>query len=180
LTAILGCAGASAIILCTFLPLTGQTGRFAFVQSNTLIQHDGWEFIALGVGGLCAVLLSYQAKRGGGWVVSIGMLTLLDLLYVGTKASNFDLYPIGLDGQPNASAVPVRAPVGISLYVGVAGALVLLLAGVIAVRSPPVEAEAPSRSCPFCAESILAAAVVCKHCHRDLPAATPAVPDMLA
>lgn len=28
----------------------------------------------------------------------------------------------------------------------------------------------PTRACPFCAETIKAAAVVCKHCKRDLPA----------
>jgi hypothetical protein len=27
----------------------------------------------------------------------------------------------------------------------------------------------PSRRCPFCAETIQAAAIVCKHCRRDLP-----------
>lgn len=28
--------------------------------------------------------------------------------------------------------------------------------------------EQSYRRCPFCAEHILAAAIVCKHCHRDL------------
>jgi hypothetical protein len=32
-----------------------------------------------------------------------------------------------------------------------------------------------SRTCPFCAESIQPAAIVCKHCHRDLPAAAGAL-----
>jgi hypothetical protein len=31
-----------------------------------------------------------------------------------------------------------------------------------------------TRTCPFCAEEIQAAAVVCKHCRRDLPAIDPA------
>ena len=30
----------------------------------------------------------------------------------------------------------------------------------------------PTRACPYCAETIKAAAIVCKHCKRDLPAPT--------
>lgn len=29
--------------------------------------------------------------------------------------------------------------------------------------------ESPTKACPFCAETIKVAAVVCKHCGRDLP-----------
>jgi hypothetical protein len=36
------------------------------------------------------------------------------------------------------------------------------------------------RQCPFCAEIIQAKAVVCKHCHRDLPQATAAGPGVPA
>lgn len=37
-------------------------------------------------------------------------------------------------------------------------------------------ADLTTKRCPFCAEEIQAAAVVCKHCHRDLPAAGGAAP----
>ncbi|HUG08892.1 MAG TPA: superinfection immunity protein [Acidimicrobiia bacterium] len=40
------------------------------------------------------------------------------------------------------------------------------------VQSPPAPtAESGGRTCPFCAEDIRPAAVVCKHCGRDLPTA---------
>jgi len=37
------------------------------------------------------------------------------------------------------------------------------------VESAPAGAPPTSRTCPFCAEEIQFAAIVCKHCRRDLP-----------
>lgn len=40
----------------------------------------------------------------------------------------------------------------------------------IAGRSPKAEKSNPAKPCPFCAEDINTAAIVCKHCGRDVPA----------
>jgi hypothetical protein len=58
-----------------------------------------------------------------------------------------------------------RSPEGwflIGLFFGPFGLLVALMPKV----EPPVVS---TRSCPFCAEQIQLAAIVCKHCGRDLP-----------
>lgn len=39
-----------------------------------------------------------------------------------------------------------------------------------ATSAAPLTEPSPERVCPFCAEDIRAAAIVCKHCGRDLPA----------
>lgn len=71
----------------------------------------------------------------------------------------------------NASAVFV-----VNLFFGWTG-IGWIIALVMAVSNPPpvvVQQVAPStltgRACPYCAEQIQPAAVVCKHCGRDLPA----------
>lgn len=54
-----------------------------------------------------------------------------------------------------------------------------IIALAMAANNPPsptvVQASPPAittgRTCPFCAEAIQPAAIVCKHCGRDLPAA---------
>jgi hypothetical protein len=57
---------------------------------------------------------------------------------------------------------------------GTAGLWLGLLLGVIgwvivAVLPDSERVTGPARRCPFCAEVVLPAAVVCKHCHRDIP-----------
>lgn len=41
--------------------------------------------------------------------------------------------------------------------------------------APPTVVAVTTRLCPFCAEQIQLAAIVCKHCGRDLPSAENAV-----
>lgn len=39
------------------------------------------------------------------------------------------------------------------------------------IREDPPESVINEKICPYCAETIKKAAIVCKHCHRDLPTA---------
>lgn len=60
----------------------------------------------------------------------------------------------------------------------VIGAMTAVL-GLIVIAALPTEqrprtSKGEVKQCPFCAEEILAAAVVCKHCGRDIPAASQA------
>jgi DNA-directed RNA polymerase subunit RPC12/RpoP len=73
------------------------------------------------------------------------------------------------------------ARIGIGVYVAGAGGLITALGGIVMRQSPladTLEGE-PTIRCPDCAETILAAAHVCKHCGHRLTkpdgAATPAV-----
>lgn len=52
------------------------------------------------------------------------------------------------------------------------GALLFIVALPAAIKlEPTTDAGSSMRKCPFCAEVVKREAVVCKHCHRDLPPA---------
>ena len=47
-----------------------------------------------------------------------------------------------------------------------------LLVAVMPEIRPEGQGAESTRACPFCAEEIQRAAIVCKHCGRDVPAST--------
>lgn len=55
----------------------------------------------------------------------------------------------------------------IGLFLGVIG---WVIAGTWKPRVEPTGPSTPTRRCPWCAEEIQTAAVVCRHCGRDVPA----------
>jgi hypothetical protein len=76
--------------------------------------------------------------------------------------------------HPNTNAITVlNLLLGWSLF-GWVVALVWACSAFSADASP--SSNAATRACPFCAETIKAAALKCKHCGSDLPAASRQTP----
>jgi hypothetical protein len=173
--------GGVLLAMASFLPLDQSSGAFARVQSNTLIQHGYWWVL---IGAAAIVLAALRAFTTGKRsettsVLVLGVIAAVLVIFAAQDTSLRTLYPIGAGGEPEASASGTVVPLGIAVYVAGAGVLLTLIGGwtmrQTATIAPAVEQEATTR-CPECAETILAAARVCKHCgHRLEPAASEAI-----
>jgi hypothetical protein len=170
--------GGVLLALASFLPLDQPSRAFARVQSNTLIQHGYWWVL---IGAAAIVLAALRAYTTGKRsettsVLILGVIAAALVIYAAQDTSLRTLYPIGANGEPEASAAGTVVPLGIAIYVASVGVLLALLGGwtmrQTAAAIPTAEPEATTL-CPECAETILAAARVCKHCgHRMEPAAS--------
>jgi hypothetical protein len=162
----LACLGGLAMAIAAFLPLD-ESGEFARVQANSLIHHGGWAFLVLGAG---VALSSWRQYSGGkrGWaVVVLGAIALIDAIATGKNHGYRTLYPLNSAGEPDSSQPGTLVPLGLAVYVAGTGACVAMLGGFIMRQSPSGEAAAPApvlKVCPDCAETVQAAANVCKHC----------------
>jgi hypothetical protein len=170
--------GGALLALASFLPLDQPSGVFARVQSNTLIQHGYWWVL---IGGAAIVLAALRAYTTGKRsettsVLILGVIAAVLVIYAAQDTGLRTLYPIGPGGEPETSATGTVVPLGIAIYVAGAGVLLALLGGwtmrTTAAVVSAVEPEATTR-CPECAETILAAARICRYCgHRLEPAAS--------
>lgn len=169
--------GGVLLALASFLPLDQPSGAFARVQSNTLIQHGYWWVL---IGAAAIVLAALRAfstgkRREATSVLVLGVIAAVLVIYAAQDTSLRTLYPIGGSGEPETSAMGTVVPLGIAIYVAGAGVLLALFGGwtmrQTAAVIPTVAPEATTR-CPECAETILAAARVCKHCGHRLEPAT--------
>jgi hypothetical protein len=170
--------GGVLLALASFLPLDQPSSAFARVQSNTLIQHGYWWVLIGAAAIVLAVLRAYTTGKRSETtsVLVLGVIAAALVVYFAQDTSLRTLYPIGAGGEPETSATGTVVPLGIAIYVAGAGVLLALIGGwtmrQTAAVAPAVEPE-PTTRCPECAETILAAARVCKHCgHRLEPAAS--------
>jgi uncharacterized protein UPF0547 len=169
--------GAAVAIVGTFLPRAETTAfTLSGIQQNTLLQ-DGDGVLIIVVAVILAVVAFNGWMAGARRSVAIFLISacLIGLaVYEGT-GSQSALYRINPDGSPGAQ---VESSAGIGIYaVGVGGLLGILGGWVIRRSSPLVSDDSrepggpePRRRCPDCAEEVLAAARVCKHCGYRFPA----------
>lgn len=165
--------GAAAMALGAFLPLDQPGGQFAYVQSNSLIQHGGWTLIALGAGVALDGFRCYQTGKRSWGVCAMGAIGLLIVIGLAESKGLRTLYPIGTDGQPDQSAPGTVVPLGIAVYVSGAGAALAAVGGWVLHQRATIRdtddhstlaSDQATKCCPDCAEAILADARVCKHC----------------
>ncbi len=190
--------GPAALALAAFLPLDEAAGPFGRVEQNTLIQHGGWQLIVLAIAIAAAGFRASQHRDQA----RVGAIILCVLAAIRTIAWATDkdlrtLYPVGPGGALDTSHPGTVVDLGIAIYVagfGLAlasvGSLMFFQRGrheaddaLIAAWREKKEAEKKptTKKCPDCAETILAAAKVCKHCgYRFATAARSASPQQPA
>ncbi len=175
--------GSAALALAAFLPLDEAAGPFGRVEQNTLIQHGGWQLILLAVAIAAAGFRASQRKDEAR--IAAIILCVLAAIRVIAWATDRDLrtlYPVGPGGVLDTSRPGTVVELGIAVYVagfglGLAaiGSLMFFAKGEGRDRDDPLisasqEKEKPAtKKCPDCAETILAAAKVCKHCGYRFP-----------
>lgn len=160
-------------IVSVFLPAL-ESETFSTIKHNALIQ-SGTGFFIIGV---CLAILGsayrvYQSRTKS-WTVCVGGVALIAAaIYAGTGKRAELEGTLLLTGQ----AVTAKASPAIGIYaVGAAGAIALFAGYAIATNRGTL-APAGGRStktCPDCAESVLSAARICKHCGHEFDPETTA------
>jgi hypothetical protein len=162
--------GALAVLVSVFLPFDQTPPGFTGVQSNTLIQQGGWFLVALAV---AVALASYRAATAPSrqWtLLLLGVVILAVCVAIGTQDSLRTIYPVGVDGSPDTTGPSEMANLGIAIYAALVGGALVTHGGVRTVRAPRLDtadvtsSAVATKQCPDCAETVLAAARVCKHC----------------
>lgn len=176
--------GGALIAVSVFMPIAERTGPFAYIQQNSLIQHGGWLVLVAGIGVAATAVRAAIGKEKPWWPIVSSLIAGAFVLRVVTNDKLRTLYPLNSDGEPDATVGGMVAPLGLAGYVAGVGAAIALISAValfaqrqdsgskalIAQWDAEDAAEeaahvaAKHKQCPDCAETVLAAANVCKHC----------------
>ncbi len=163
----LGFLGVALVGVGIFLPRFEST-TFLRIEENSLIQ--GGEGAILAFLAVLAAFFIYRftQKQGSKWSVFIvGLIVLFISVSVGT-GDRLELKSVN-SGPFSRTETATR---GVGIYTVGAGGLLLTLSGAMlagfAVGGVSPTPLRRTRTCPYCAESILVEAKVCKHCGRDV------------
>ena len=167
--------GATAMAIAAFLPLNEPAGVFRVVEHNTLIQRGGWMLIALAIGIAASGFLANQRK--GNWLalpIVLCVVAAWGIFNLATNKNLRTLYPVEANGSLDTSQPGVEAPFGLAIYLAGVGVAVALIGSVMLAQTgrrtarqavdAPAAAQARTKKCPVCTETILADAKVCKYC----------------
>jgi hypothetical protein len=171
---VLSYAGALTIVVSVLLPRASAPVNLRILHNTLLSDSPGVGVVVL----LLALLAASGAWAAQGdrvrvWTpIVAGSLAIVAAINSAHDAQSQALYPIGANGEPIRS-IAVHASVSFGIYVLGIGGLLALIGGILIRRSPALTTEVPAtevaaasevKQCPDCAETVLDAARVCKHC----------------
>jgi Uncharacterised protein family UPF0547 len=173
--------GAVLLVLAVFLPYL-DTGTFTKIKDNTLIQQGyGWWFVGVATGIAVTAYGAYRVKRKTWAVIVLGVIAIGFAIYFGTDkdrrtlvSANRNTDNLSLNEALKTLSQEEVADPAIAVYVAGVGGLLAVAGGWHIRRSRPLALKpagdaiaapsGPTQTCPDCAETVLAAARVCKHC----------------
>jgi cbb3-type cytochrome oxidase subunit 3 len=167
---ILAAVAAGLAVVSAFLPAL-ESSAFSVIEKNTLIQSGGG-FLILGcaVGIFGAAYRVYQQRTTSWAVFILGVIILGTAIYSGTGSRTKLESVLSVGGQ----SLSVKGSPAVGLYAAGAAGLMAMFAGVMlaghVVSSFDAGSSKPTKTCPDCAETVLDAARVCKHCGHQFAA----------
>jgi hypothetical protein len=167
----LALAAAGLAIVSVFLPRL-ESDTFREIAENTLIQSgEGWIILGCAVGVFGAVYRIYSENSTNWAVFGLGIVILAFAIYAGT-GDRVELESVS-GGLYSGSITDTGTP-AVGIYAaGAAGVMAMMAGWVLAghsMSSFETSTDRRTKNCPECAETVLAAARVCKHCgHRFAP-----------
>jgi len=168
--------GVLLLIIADFLPLVQTPPGFTRIQSNSLVQHEGWALILLGIGIVAAELrLFITGRRAYAWVaLALSLVCAALVAFAAQDKSLRTLYALNFSGEAQApERTTVVAPFDVAIYLAAVGAGLAVIGGIELVRGVkfgPRRLTRATKRCPECAETVLAEARLCKHCGYRFPA----------